>query len=74
MIPFCHENHTSPYHSMGSFIYQLKRSDLLSCLEYEDTACSMKSPSDLHAKIFDGPATIYILTNKQVRTFNEYKW
>ena len=33
---------------------------------------SVESPTDLHAKIFDGPAIIHTLTSKQVRTFDEY--
>ena len=37
-----------------------------------DKGSSVESPTNLHAKIFYGPAIIYTLTSKQVRTFDEY--
>ena len=68
---FCHENHPwSPSLSeYGRLRLPMKKSDLLSCL---CTGSTVESPSSLHAKIFDGPAIIYTLTNKQGKTSDEY--
>ena len=46
-----------------------QRMDLLSCL---CTGSTVESSSNLPAKILDGPAIIYTLTNKQGNTFDEY--
>ena len=68
---FCHENHPWPpsLSEYGKLCLPTNKSDLLSCIDMES---SVESPTDLHAKIFDGPAIIYTLTSKQVRTFDEY--
>ena len=44
-----------------------KKSDLL-CLD----GPAVESPVNVHVKIFDGPAIVHSLNNKQVTTFDEY--
>ena len=66
---FSHENHPWPpsISENGKLCLPTKKSDLL-CLD----GPAVESPVNVHVKIFDCPAIVHSLNNKQVTTFDEY--
>ena len=68
---FSHENHPWPpsISEHGKLRLPTKKSDLLSFIDADSI---VEPPSTFHAKIFDGPAIVHSLPNKQVSTFDEY--
>ena len=67
---FSHENHPWPpsISENGKLRLPNKKSDLQACLD----GSTVESPVNVHVKIFDGPAIVHSLHNKQATTFDEY--
>ena len=67
---FCHENHPWPpsLSDHGALRLPSSKSDLLQLLPHDNDI----APAFFDAKVFDGPAIVHSVSNRNSETFSEY--
>ena len=61
--------HAPALSESGKLRLPASKSDLLKLIE---EGSNEEPPSAFHAKVFDGPAILHILSTAEVKTFNDY--